>query len=103
MPEETADRIGARALDLQLWVPAEGELRGIAADLAAKVAEHLGAAGKDAQSLGQKVAGLASDLGSANGTRGEAIAFDFRQTDRELVVEGRCAGEASQVRQQLPL
>jgi cobalamin biosynthesis protein CbiG len=97
MPEETGKDAGARPLDLQLWVPAEGELRGIAAELAEKVAEHLGA--PDARSLGQKVAGLASQLAGTD----QDIVFDFRERGGELVVEGRCAGQASEVRQPLPV
>ena len=102
MPERTGKSTGAHALDLRLWVPAEGDLRSIAGELAAKVAEHLGADGTDAQSLAAKVAGLASEL-SNGGHQSQDIVLEFRQVNGELVVEGRCAGAASQVRQEIPV
>jgi len=97
-PGTSADR---RALDLRLRVPAEGELRGIAGELAAKIAEHLGAGSPDARDLGARVAGLASKL--ANGGGQADITFEFRQVEGELVVEARCDGQASEVRQPLPV
>ena len=97
-PGTSADR---RALDLRLRVPADGELRVIAGELAAKIAEHLGAGSPGAQDLGARVAGLASKL--ANGGGHADITFEFRQVDGELVVEARCDGQASEVRQPLPV
>jgi hypothetical protein len=102
MPDQTGDSAGRPALDLRLWVPAEGELRGIAGELAARIAEALGAGSPDARNLAARVAGLASEL--ANGGRaGRDITFEFRQVEGELVVEARCNGEASEVRQPLPV
>lgn len=86
---------------MHLSVPSEGGLRGIASELAARVAEHLGAAGPDVQAIGALVEGLASRLG--NGAQsGRSITFEFRQARGELVIEGRCSGEASEVRHPLP-
>jgi hypothetical protein len=91
----------SRALEMRLSVPAEGGLRRIASELATKIAEHLGTASPDAQSIGAMVDGLASRFG--NGGHGaEDITFDFRQVDGELVIEARCDGEASEVRHPLP-
>jgi hypothetical protein len=101
MPDTTADNAASPALDLTLSVPAEGDLRGIAGELAAKVAEHLGAKSPDAQSLGTKVAGLASQLGNGGGHTNQEISFEFRQVNGELVVKARCNGEATELRQQL--
>ena len=102
MPDQPGTSADRRALDLRLRVPAEGELRGIAGDLAAKIAEALGAGSPDAQDLGARVAGLASQL--ANGGRaGRDITFEFRQVEGELVVEARCDGKASEIRQPLPV
>jgi hypothetical protein len=101
MPEPTGNT-GSRALDLRLWVPAEGDLREIASELAAKIAEQLGAGSPDAKQLGERVAGLASQVANGGGHAGQEITFEFRQVDGELVVRARCNGEASEVRQPLP-
>ena len=102
MPDPTANSADPRALDLRLWVPAEGDLRGIAGELAAKIAEQLGAGPPDAQQLGERVAVLASQLANGGGPAGQEITFEFRQVKGELVVQARCNGEASEVRQPLP-
>ena len=101
MPEPTGNT-GSRALDLRLWVPAEGDLREIAGELAAKIAEQLGAGSPDAKQLGERVAGLASQVANGGGQAAQEITFEFRQVDGELVVQARCNGEASEVRQPLP-
>ena len=60
MPEPTGKHADRRALDLRLSVPAEGDLREIAGELAAKIAEQLGRRLRPTRSqLGAKVAGLA--------------------------------------------
>jgi len=101
MPEPTGNT-GSRALDLRLWVPAEGDLREIAGELAAKIAEQLGAESPDAKQLGERVAGLASQVANGGGHAGQEITFEFRQVEGELIVQARCNGEASEVRQPLP-
>ena len=90
-----------QALDVRLSVPAEGDLRNIAGELAARIAEHLGVKSPDAASLSATISGLASRLGSGGGQPAQDITFEFRQVDRELIIEARCAGQASEVR--LPL
>src|SRR5690349_13507514 len=103
MPEPTGNAADPQALKLRLWVPAKGDLRAIAGELAAKVAEHLGATGPDAQSLAEKVAGLTSELGNGGTPQAADIVMEFRQVERELVVEARCAGNASEVRHEIPV
>jgi hypothetical protein len=93
---------GKGALDMRLWVPAEGGLRGIAGELATKVAEHLGTSAPDAQSLGAAVEKLASDLGQGGSHQGGLITIDFRRVGSELVIEASCNGHASEVRHPLP-
>ena len=102
MPEEMAKSTAAHALDLTLSVPAEGELRELAGELAAKVAAHLGAAPADAHSLAAKVDELAVRM-SASGAANEDIAFAFRQSEGEIVVDARRGGKSSQVRQEIPV
>ena len=100
MPETAGNSGAHRGLEMRLSVPAEGDMRGIAGELAAKIAEHLGAKSPDAQSLGASVAGLASRLGNGGGR--PEITFEFRQVEGELVIEARCDGQASEVRHRLP-
>src|SRR5690349_14514479 len=102
MPEPTGNAADPQALKLRLWVPAEGDLRAIAGELAAKVAEHLGATGSDAQSLAAKVAGLTSQLGNGGAPQAADIAMEFRHVEGELVIEAECAGTASEVRHEIP-
>jgi hypothetical protein len=103
MPDLTGKGADSREFDLRLWVPAEGDLRGIAGELAAKIAEQLGAGSPDAQQLGERVAVLASRLANGGGPTGQEITFEFRQIKGELVVQARCNSMASEVRQQLPV
>ena len=102
MPESTGKTADGQAFDLRLSVPADGDLREIAGEVAAKVAQHLGAASGDAQSLAAKVAKLAQEL--RNGSpQAQDIAIEFRQVEGEIVVEARCADKASEVRQEIPV
>ena len=100
MPDSAGQGSSGRALEMRLSVPAQGGLRRIASELAAKIAEHLGAKGPDAQSIGTTVEGLASRLGNGGGHAD--ITFVFRQVGGELVIEARCDGETSEVRHPLP-
>lgn len=101
MPATAPKAPGSRALVMHLSVPAEGGLRSIASELAARIAEHLGAVASDAQTIGTLVEGLASRLGNRGGHRGKDITFEFRQAGGELVIEGRCEDEISEVRHRL--
>ena len=100
MPESTGKSADGHAFALRLSVPAQGDLHKLAGEVAAKVAEHLGAG--DAQSLAGKVADLAAKL--RNGSpQAQDIAMVFRLVEGELVVEARCAGGASEVRHEIPV
>lgn len=90
---------GGHGLVMHLSVPVHGSLRAIAGELAARVAEHLGAA--DAEALGERVDGLAAALGADGCMEERVITFEIRQQGTELVVEGRCDGRASEVRHRL--
>ena len=90
------------ALDLRLSVPAEGGLRSVAGELAAKIAQHLGTTAPDAQSLAAAVEKLAAQLGNFGEHEEQDITFSFRQVDGELVIEARRNDEASVVRHPLP-
>jgi hypothetical protein len=103
MPDNSGSTPHSQGFDLRLWVPAEGgRLRGIASEIATKVAEYLGSAAPDAASIGTTVERLASTLGNGGGHTGQDIHFSFRRVDGELVIEARRDGEASEVRHRLP-
>jgi hypothetical protein len=82
------------ALEMRLSVPSEGDLTGIAAELAAKVAEFLGG---ESAAIGPMLEALSLRVA----TSGEDIIFEFRQVNRELVIEARCNGRTSEVRHPL--
>jgi hypothetical protein len=88
MPDQTGNSADSRAL---------------AGELAAKIAEQLGAGSPDARQLAERVSVLASKLANGGGLSGQEITFEFRQVKGELVVQARCNGEASEVRQPLPV
>ncbi len=90
---------GATLLVL-LSVPAEGELRPIVADMAAKVAEYLGDHLTDAGTVGAAVEALAAQVAPSGGD--EDIAFEFRQSEGELLIAARCGSRSSEVRCPLP-
>jgi len=79
-------------LVLRLSVPAAGDLRGIAGEIAAKLADQLGVKAVNGglpaalDDLARRV-----DPGAA-----DDIAFEFRKVDQELKIEARCHGRASQ-------
>ena len=102
MPEPQGASQAKAALEMRLWVPAEGGLRAIAGELAAKVAEHLGTTAPEARSVADMVEGLASKLGRGGDQQGRSITFEFRQVGAELIIEARCNGQTSEVRHPLP-
>jgi hypothetical protein len=102
MPETSEPAQGQGALEMRLWVPAEGGLRRIASELATRIAEYLGITAPDTESIGAMVEGLASRLGHGGTDQGSIITFDFRKVGRELVIEASCSGHASELRHPLP-
>jgi hypothetical protein len=89
---KTAD---APALEMRLSVPSDGDLRAVAGELAAKVAEFLGG---EAGSIGATLDSLTSRVA----TSGEEITYEFRHSDRALIIQARCNGRSSEVRHPLP-
>jgi hypothetical protein len=87
-------------LVLRLSVPAEGRLRLVATELAARVAEYLGDKAGDAAAVSEALEGVAARV-APNGTGGD-IEFEFRQADGELLIEARCGNRTSDVRCPLP-
>jgi hypothetical protein len=88
---------------LRLTVPADDEYSAVAADLAVKVAEHLGRAERDAESAREAVQGLVSDVAPRTAAAGEhTITFEFHRVDHELRIDARCEGRSSQARHPLP-
>ncbi|MEO6213348.1 MAG: hypothetical protein ABIP65_06950 [Vicinamibacterales bacterium] len=78
-------------LVLRLSVPAAGDLRPIAGDLASKIAEQLGvktAEGGLATALDDLARGLEPGAD-------DEVAFEFRKLDRELQIEARSGSRAS--------
>jgi len=87
-------------LVLRLSVPAQGPLRGVAVDIAGKVAESLGDKALEAGSVGAALERVAS-LVAPDGSDAE-ITFEFRQIEGELLIEARCGSRSSEVRCPLP-
>jgi hypothetical protein len=85
---------------LKLSVPADGPLRIVATDVAARVAEYLQTVQPDADSVRAAVESATAQAQSG-GTDSE-IALEFRLVDRELLIEARCGSRTSEVRCQLP-
>lgn len=86
-------------LVLRFSLPASGELRAIASDLAAKVAEQLGVRAQGEGGLAAAIEDLAGRVGPS---ADDDLAFEFHKVDRELKIEARSAGRASEARIPLP-
>jgi hypothetical protein len=87
-------------LVLRLSVPAEGRLRAVATELAARVAEYLGDKAVDAAAVSDALEGVAARV-APNGTDAD-IEFEFRQVEGELLIQARCDSRTSDVRCPLP-
>jgi hypothetical protein len=94
MTDPAAKASDTPALEMRLSVPSEGDLSAIAAELAVKVTEFLG--GQSAS-----ISATLDALSSRVAASGEEITFEFREVDRELVIEARCNGRTSEVRHPL--
>jgi hypothetical protein len=91
----------APTMVLRLSVPADGEFSTVAADLAVKIAEHLGRSAADAKMAGESVQALIADVTPA-GRTGDVLTFEFHRVDDQLRIEARCAGRTAQARHPLP-
>jgi hypothetical protein len=87
---------GAHTIAMTLSVPARGELRIVADDLVARIAEHFGAGVAGAGAALEKVA---SDVAPPDSD--EDISFAFRTEDRDLLITARCGDRSSEVRYRL--
>jgi hypothetical protein len=85
---------------VRLSVPAGDEFRAVAAELAVRIAEHLGRAAAEAKATGATIHALAVEV-AGDADRGD-ITFEFHRVDGELRIEARCDGRASHARHPLP-
>ena len=94
---QSADAV-RNGLVLRFSVPVSGELRAVATELAVKVAQQLGVKtqkdGDVARAIDDLVQRVEADQAD--------IAFEFHKLDRELKIEARSNGRASEARIPLP-
>ena len=84
---------------LRLSVPATGELRTLATELAIRVAQQLGARAHDNGGVARVIDDLARRVApGGNGNNTADIAFEFHKDGRELKIEARSDGRASEAR-----
>ena len=96
---QTPDR-APDGMVLRLSVPAGGDLRVVAVDIAKRVAEYLREGVPDIQGLRVAVEGVASKVAPA--ASDAEITFDFREINGELQIEAHCGSRSSEVRCPLP-
>ena len=85
---------------LRLSLPFDDGFRGVAVDVAAKVAEYVGCEPPDATKVAAILESLAAEV-TANGSNPADITFEFHRVDEELRIEAACAGRKSEGRHQL--
>ena len=95
---QSADAV-RNGLVLRFSLPASGELRAIANELAAKVADQLGVT---AQGDGGLAAALEELAGRVQPSADGDLNVEFHKLDRELRIEARSNGRASEARIPLP-
>ena len=86
-------------LVLRLSLPASGELRAIAAELASKMADQFGVRADGEGGLASAIEQLAGNVQPAADGQ---LALEFHKLDRELKIEARSGGRASEARIPLP-
>jgi hypothetical protein len=86
---------------LRLTVPAAGDLRAIARDIATKVAEYVGTAGPEAESIADALDGAAARVAPPGSD--VDISFEFQRADGELTIRARSGDRSSEVRCKLPV
>ena len=95
---QSADAV-RNGLVLRFSLPASGELRAIANELAAKVADQLGVT---AHGEGSLAAALEDLVGRVQPSAEGDLNVEFHKLGRELKIEARCNGRASEARIPLP-
>ena len=84
---------------LRLSLPASGDLRAIAGELAAKMAAQFGVQAEGDGGLASTIEELARRVHPAADA---VLALEFHKLDRELKIEARSDGRASEARIPLP-
>ena len=87
-------------LVLRLSVPAEGDLRSVATDVATRVAAYLGDRAPDGAAVAAALDAVASRVAPEAGDA--EITFDFRGVNGELLIAAHCGSRSSEVRCPLP-
>jgi hypothetical protein len=88
----------AQEVLLRLSVPAAGDLRVIASEMAVKVAEYVGAA-QDAAGVAEALERAALDVAPE---RDAQIEFVFRRAAGALLIEARSGGRQAEIHHGLP-
>lgn len=86
-------------LVLRFSVPASGELRAVATELAVKVANQLGVRAQGDGGVAHALDDLARRVSASDDAD---VAFEFHKLDRELKIEARSNGRAFEARIPLP-
>lgn len=89
----------APTLIIRMSVPAGGELRGVAPELAARVAEFLDPA-HDSASVAAALEGVASQV-APPGTDTD-IEFEVHRVDGDVLIKARCASRTAEAQCRLP-
>lgn len=92
---------GASALVMRVSIPPGGDFRGVVRELAMKIAEYLGSSHVDAAAAATSLEAVASAVMPA-GSAEDDVVFEFRQGERELLIQARCDGRTSEARHPLP-
>ena len=104
---QSADAV-RNGLVLRFSVPASGPWRAVATELAVKVAEQLGVERHGDGAVAHAIDDLARHVCDREPTDGDQgfnpadVAFEFHKLDRELKIEARSNGRASETRIPLP-
>jgi hypothetical protein len=98
MSQSTDRRLDS--LVLRLAVPAGGELRTVASDVAARVVEYLRERAPGGAAVAAALESVASDVAPASPDA--EITFEFRDVNGELLIEAHCGSRSSEVRCPLP-
>ena len=85
---------------LRLWVPAAGDLRSVATDVATRVAGSLGDRPPNRTAVAAALDAVAARVAPASNDA--EITFDFRAVNGELLIEAHCGSRSSEVRCPLP-
>lgn len=78
---------------LRMSVPASGDMTGVGAEMAVKLAEQLGAA--SSAGVAAAITELARTVSPGGG---EDVSFEFRKSDTELTIEARQDSRSSETR-----